>query len=159
LHSGVGFRIACIHSIHIGHHGLYAGLLLRTALVSFRLAATEATRHALLYVRAWEYAAIHTQICLCGAVVVGGQSASACGVTPWHTGSIPTHEHYSRMSAATAQLGVCTARSWDPTARAPACHSTPLGGPGAYGQKAAVRLWCVSDGAVVIPPAALVSDP
>ena len=93
------------------------------------------------------------QINLCGAVVVGGQSASACGVTPWHTGSIPPHEHGSRMSAATARRGVCTARSWDPTARAPACHSTPLGGPVAYGQKAAVRLWCVSDGAVVTPPA------
>jgi len=63
---------------------------------------------------------------LCGAVQVGGGSASACGVTPWHTGSIPTHEHCSRMSAETARLGVCTARSWDTTARAPACRSTPL---------------------------------
>src|SRR5262245_34498851 len=34
------------------------------------------------------------QIKLCGAVLVGGGSARAIGVTTWHTGSIPTTKHY-----------------------------------------------------------------
>src|SRR6266478_4303967 len=33
----------------------------------------------------------HTIFGLCGAVVVGGESARAFGVTQWHTGSILTH--------------------------------------------------------------------
>jgi hypothetical protein len=63
---------------------------------------------------------------LCGAVVGGGASARACGVTQWHTGSIPTNKNCSRMSEDTARLGICTASSWDTIARSPLCRSTLL---------------------------------
>ena len=67
-----------------------------------------------------------TQIFVCAPVKAGGESARGCDLTRWQTGIIMTGYSCERMSTETAQPEVCSASSWDRTARAPSCHLTPL---------------------------------